>query len=193
MRLLLLFQALLLQSFCQTTRGNANLVEADEVRRHLLEDNARPWEHIKRACRNSKFHLSMYVDTHIFLLAQRVTGDSSGCHQYGSVVFHSAQGGVKDAFEVTGHDDSFTNKPSLLLGSFRFEELTTAFEKAGEDRASAESYDVVRNNCATLVLNVLSALDILDEVGQDVVDFVSTQLVANQKTIPRPPYQPQSP
>ena len=157
-----------------------------DTRRWLLTASA--WLDKKSKCSDEEYQVYLFVDTHIQLLTfPTAKGDSSS--SCGPVYFHDGEL-EKEALALKedndddaavyqdGHVGATNEDDGLRLGVFSFSEIAWAFENAGESDAT---YDVVRSNCATVVLNMMDNLDI--PADQAVIEYTAKKLYENEHTI----------
>ena len=133
-----------------------------------------------RECLDEEYRVLLFVDTHISLvgvLDRSHDGDSDHDKTCGSFLFHDGGEG-KEAVEPDGEELRKYQDEGLLLGTFPWRELVEAFENASE---SGQAYDVVRSNCATVVLNIMAGLGL--QANADVVKYTASKLYENGKTV----------
>ena len=75
-------------------------------------------------------------------------------------------------------ENSNEKHENLHLGVLSFAGIASAFDSS--ESVGQQSYDIVKNNCATVVVDMMAGLGI---DTREVVEFTSQQLLMNDKTI----------
>ena len=147
--------------------------------------SAPPWQAFRDTCQDEDVELSLWVDTHLYLVSKPAEEGKDWCNEV--LLFHDA--GDQGKAVMIYHEDSLVkdfpdvSSSSLVLSkSIPLRSVLEAFDQIKLSHSSgAASYDVVTNNCASLILEMLKALDI--EAMGKVAEYTTSKLLENGKTI----------
>jgi hypothetical protein len=138
-------------------------------RRRLVEES---WALLKSKCSEENYRLSVFVDNHIQLVARPEGGaPNPTCPP---ILLH--EGKKKEVINLS--DDEGRWVDGLDLGTFKFATLSEAWDLV---EARDAEYDIVRSNCATVVLRTMNNLGI--EADQEIEKYMIGQLHQHGKTI----------
>lgn len=153
----------------------------------LLED------HYNAMCFDKDYRLSLFVDTHIQLIAEPLNGGTNtnlrsvrvnpdtatACP---TILLHQFKT-IKEVVDVEERKDYYTaTGAGLDLGIFHFGAIVEAWSLV-ESRRNAE-YDIIRNNCGTVVLRMMNKLGIdIDADELAVARYISAKLYEHGKIV----------
>ena len=147
--------------------------------------SARPWQAFRDTCQDEYVELSLWVDTHLYLVSKPSEEGKDWCNEI--LLFHDA-GDEGKAVMIHNEDSLVKDFPDVSTSSLMLSEsipllsVLQAFDQVKFSHSSgAASYDVVINNCASLILEMLKALDI--EAKGKVAEYTTSRLLENGKTI----------
>lgn len=133
------------------------------------------------ACWFEKYNLTLFVETdtiHLDVIAVPLESNVAGCMD--ALTFDDFGAGIKLAsFATDLYLEEGWKSDALSLGTFSMSQISDAVDDA--DVLDPDLYDVVLNNCATFILDIMDFLDI--EVTKEVKRYVVNQLAKNDKFV----------
>ena len=169
-----------------------------DTRRRELVGNAYETEAAQaffKTCQHQEYNIAVYADTHIYLVLEPIVtittisapGDemeSPFCDE--TLLFHDGMDdGKVIRFEESGHKADRSDEDMFHFeGTFHLLRLITALKKAVsiQDVAAQweyeeDKYDILHNNCATLILSLLDAMGL--EPDQNLATYITNRLASN--------------
>ena len=119
------------------------------------------------------------TNVHMYMIAKPASSDST-CPELG---FHRVPPAAKQMIKV---DDTlsaeFDEDDLYSFGTFKLADVIGAFDAAGPSSSSSnENYDVVTNNCASLVRQMMCPLDV--EVTEDLISWGAERFMSTPDRI----------
>jgi len=186
-----LLSGLLLLSVLPTgAEGGSFQVGVSNTRR-MDESGLFQWTPKDSACASKPYKLSVYTDTHVYLIAEpKEKGNQEDGQACPVLAFHSGADGHQEAEEILLDDVAGKGTAAsedarrfltgmVVVSKTTLQDIVDAFNQVDYD-AELE-YDVVMNNCATMVLQMLAHMGYFP--NDSVMEYVATSLHMNNQTI----------